>query len=103
MEEQLLLEIKIDKPQTEAEIDKLTESIEALKKSNADLAKQQTDLKKAGEENSKAYLENAKQIELNRYEINKNSAERKNLINATAPTCFILFSKRSAPSPELLK
>lgn len=78
--EQILLEIKIDKPQTEADIDKLTASIEGLKQSNSELAKQQIELTKAGKANTAEYVENAKQIELNKHEISKNGAERKNLI-----------------------
>lgn len=81
-DEELLFEIKIDRGQSEKEIDDLTKSIERLKDENKSLTDSNKELKKSGEQNSREFSENAKQIEINRQSIAKNNAARKTAINA---------------------
>ena len=81
-EEQLIFEVKIDRGESEKEIDRLTAAIEKTKQETKALSDTNKDLTKTGQINSKQYLENAKQIELNKASLTKNNSERKNSIAA---------------------
>lgn len=81
-EEQLIFEVKIDRGESEKEIDRLTAAIEKTKQETKALSDTNKDLTKTGQINSKQYLDNAKQIELNKASLTKNNSERKNSIAA---------------------
>lgn len=78
----VILDLKIDRSQSEKELEGLTKDIERLKKETDELIKTNKDLKKSGQENNATYVENAKQIELNKDAINRNTSARKNIIQA---------------------
>jgi len=80
MEENVIINIKIDGTENEAKIDSLTSSILDLQKANQNLAAQNKALAQAEGDNTKAIVENAKQIEINKQKISENSAQRKGLI-----------------------
>lgn len=80
--EELLFEVKIDRGDSEKEIDRLTESIEKTKMETKELTAANKELAKTGKANTKEYNDNAKQIELNRQSLSKNNSTRKNAIAA---------------------
>lgn len=78
--EEILLDIRLEKADNDAQVDTLTSRITNLKKETADLVTTNKALAKSGQDNSKEYLDNTKQIEINKQKIGENTASRKNLI-----------------------
>lgn len=80
MAEEVLIDVKIDKQESEKQITSLTKKITGLQKANRDLQKENKAMSKSGQENSEQYVKNSKQIEINKQKISENVAARKSLI-----------------------
>lgn len=102
IKEEVIVDVKIDKVDTEKEVDNLTKKITALKAENEKLVKVNKELATWGAQNSKEYLENAKQIEINKQKISENTASRKSLITTMTAEDKSIKALRAA-NKELIK
>jgi hypothetical protein len=80
--EEIIVSVKVDKGQTEQDINKLTIAVWNLRDANKELEERNRELAAQGKRNSEEYLENTKQIAKNKQAISENMSEQKNLIKS---------------------